>query len=79
MVSLADFGGAGDGETLNTEAIAKAIAALAEKRRRRTGRATRALADRADQTLHAIINLHLERGALIKFSGDYKLYPLDGD
>jgi polygalacturonase len=74
-VNLADFGGAGDGTTLNTEAIAKAIAALSEK-----GGGELVIPPGIWLTgpikLHSNINLHLERGALLKFSGDYRLYPL---
>jgi polygalacturonase len=73
--SLADFGGAGDGITPNTEAIAKAIAALSEK-----GGGELDIPPGIWLTgpikLRSNINLHLERGSLLKFSGDYKLYPL---
>jgi polygalacturonase len=75
MVNLADFGGAGDGMTLNTEAIAKAVASLAEK-----GGGELVVPPGIWLTgpvkLCSNLNLHLERGALLKFSGDYKLYPL---
>ena len=43
-VSVVDFGGVGDGVTLNTEAFGKAIAALDKKQS--SGRALRHLADR---------------------------------
>jgi polygalacturonase len=75
VVNLADFGGHGDGKTLNTAAFEKAFATLAEKRGGElivppgiwlTG----------PIKLRSNINLHLERGALIQFSRDYKLYPL---
>jgi len=74
-VNLADFGGLSDGVTLNTEAFAKAIAALSNKGGGRlivppgiwlTG----------PISMRSNIELHLERGALVKFSGDWKLYPL---
>jgi polygalacturonase len=74
-VSLADFGGVGDGKTLNTDAIAKAIASLAKQGGGRlvippgiwlTG----------PVRLQSNIHLHLEAGALLQFSSDYKLYPL---
>ena len=75
VVSLADFGGTGDGKALNTDAIAKAIASLAEK-----GGGELDLPPGIWLTgpvkLASGINLHLERGALLKFSGDDKLYPL---
>jgi polygalacturonase len=74
-VNLVDFGGNGDGQTLNTIAFQKAIAALSEK-----GGGTLNVPPGFWLTgpikLCRNINLHLERGALIKFSGDYKLYPL---
>ncbi|HEU6447207.1 MAG TPA: glycoside hydrolase family 28 protein [Verrucomicrobiae bacterium] len=74
-VSLADFGGSGDGKTLNTLAFEKAIAALSEK-----GGGTLDVPPgfwlTGPITFRSNINLHLERGALIKFSCDYKLYPL---
>jgi DNA sulfur modification protein DndE len=74
-VSLANFGGVGDGATLNTGAFAKAIAALAEK-----GGGTLDVPPGFWLTgpiqLRSNINLHLETGALVQFSGDFKLYPL---
>jgi polygalacturonase len=74
-VSLTDFGGGGDGETLNTEAFAKAIAALSEK-----GGGHLVVPPGLWLTgtirLCSNLELHLERGALVKFSGDFKLYPL---
>jgi polygalacturonase len=74
-VKLTDFGAVGDGVAVNTDAFAKAFAALAQHGGGRlivppgiwlTGPIK--LANHTD--------LHLETGALIKFSGDYKLYPL---
>ncbi len=74
-VSLTDFGAVGDGATLNTDAFAKAIAALSEK-----GGGELIVPPGFWLTgpirLCSNLNLHLERGALIKFSGDFKLYPL---
>jgi polygalacturonase len=74
-VSVAQFGGVGDGVTLNTGAFAKAIAALAEK-----GGGTLDVPPGIWLTgpirLRSNLNLHLEAGALIQFSSDYKLYPL---
>lgn len=73
-ISLADFG-RGDGRTLNTSAFEKAIAALDEK-----GGGTLTVPPGIWLTgpikLRSKINLHLERGALIQFSRDYKLFPL---
>jgi polygalacturonase len=75
VVKLTDFGGVGDGETLNTEAFAKAINQLADK-----GGGQLVVPPGIWFTgpvrFRSNINLHLERGALIQFSGDYKLYPL---
>jgi len=74
-VNLADFGGAGDGRTLNTAAFEKALVALSEKGGGRlivppgiwlTG----------PIKLRSHVDLHLERGALLQFSGDWRLYPL---
>jgi polygalacturonase len=74
-VSLADFGGSGDGKSLNTASFEKALSALAEK-----GGGELVVPPGIWLTgpikLRSNINLHLERGALIQFSRDYKLYPL---
>ena len=75
VINLAAAGGTGDGSTLNTEAIAQAITALAEK-----GGGELVVPPGIWLTgpvrLRSHINLHLERGALLKFSGDFHLYPL---
>jgi polygalacturonase len=75
IVNLADCGGVGDGQTLNTAAFEKAFAALAEK-----GGGKLVVPPGIWLTgpikLRSRTELHVERGALIKFSGDYKLYPL---
>jgi polygalacturonase len=75
IVRLADSGGVGDGMKLNTDAFAKAIATLSEK-----GGGEIVVPPGIWLTgpirLRSNINLHLERGALIQFSRDYKLYPL---
>jgi polygalacturonase len=72
---LRQTGAVGDGVTLNTAAFEKAIAALAEK-----GGGELTVPPGIWLTgpikLRSNINLHLERGALIQFSRDYKLYPL---
>jgi polygalacturonase len=74
-LSVAECGGVGDGATLNTTAFEKALAALAAKGGGKlivpagfwlTG----------PVKLRSNIDLHLERGAFIKFSGDFHLYPL---
>ena len=75
IANLADFGGVGDGLTLNTVAFAKAIASLAKK-----GGGELIVSPGIWLTgpiqLRSKIDLHLECGALLKFSGDFKLYPL---
>jgi len=73
-VSLADFGN-GDGAALNTEAFEKAFAALAEKG---GGKLIVPPGIWLTGPVHfrSHTELHLERGALIQFSRDYKLYPL---
>jgi polygalacturonase len=75
LVNLPDFGGVGDGRTLNTAAFEKAFAAVGEK-----GGGELIVPPGLWLTgpikLRSSLNLHLERGALIQFSGDYKLYPL---
>lgn len=75
VVNLADFGGNGDGETPNTTAFERAFTALAEK-----GGGKLIVPPGLWLTgpirLRSNVNLHLERGAFINFSRDYKLYPL---
>lgn len=74
-VSIVEFGGVGDGNTLNTIAFNKAIDALSKKGGGKlivpagvwfTG----------PIVLKSNINLHLEKGALILFSANFDLYPL---
>jgi polygalacturonase len=73
--NITSFGAVGDGKTLNTEAIARGLVALAKEGGGRlvfppgiwlTG----------PIRLRSGIDLHLESGALIQFSPDYRLYPL---
>jgi polygalacturonase len=73
-VNLADFG-SGDGKTLNTAAFEKAFAALAE---RGGGKliVPPGLWLTGPIKLRSHTELHVERGALIQFARDYKLYPL---
>lgn len=75
QVSINDYGGVGDGLTLNTEAFAKAMDALAEKGGGKliippgvwfTG----------PITFQSNINLHLQKGAVILFTPDMNAYPL---
>jgi len=75
IVKIEDFGGKGDGKTLNTEAFKQAIDALARK-----GGGKLIVPAGVWFTgpieLKSNINLHLEKGALILFSKDFDLYPL---
>lgn len=74
-VSLAEFGAVADGETLNTAAFARAVAALAEK-----GGGTLVVPAGIWLTgpieLRSRTRIHLEAGALIQFSRDHTLYPM---
>jgi polygalacturonase len=72
--TVTNFGAVPDGKTLNTDAIAKGIAALADKGGGRlifppgiwlTG----------PIGLKSHVELHLEEGALVLFQPDYSLYP----
>jgi len=74
-VNIKDFGAVGDGETLNTEAFAKAIESLSNMGGGRlivpagvwfTG----------PIVLKSKIDFHLEMGAVVLFSGDDSLYPI---
>jgi polygalacturonase len=73
-VNLASFG-VGDGRTINTAAFEKAFAALAEKGGGRII-VPPGLWLTGPIKFRNHTELHVERGALIQFSGDYKLYPL---
>ena len=74
-ISVSDFGGLGDGYSLNTKAFSTAIDALSKK-----GGGTLTVPAGVWFTgpivLKSNINLHLEKGALILFSSDFNLYPL---
>ena len=74
-VSVADFGGVGDGTVLNTEAFAKAIDALESK-----GGGKLIVPSGVWLTgpivLKSNINLHLTDRAIILFSPDKDLYPI---
>jgi polygalacturonase len=75
VVSVSEYGGLGDGYTLNTDAFRKAIAALAIKG---GGQLTVPAGVWFTGPIELVsnINLHLEKGALILFSPDFALYPL---
>jgi len=74
-VNLADCGGTGDGKTLNTSAFERGMARLSEKGGGRLV-VPPGLWFTGPIKLRSNIALHLERGALIQFSGDHKMYPL---
>ena len=75
VVSVSDFGGLGNGYTLNTEAFKKAVEALTKQG---GGQLTvpAGVWYTGPIELKSNINLHLEKGALILFSSDFNLYPL---
>lgn len=74
-ISILDYGGNPDGISLNTQAFARAMNALAEK-----GGGTLRVPSGVWYTgpivFQSNINLHLDKGALILFSTDKSLYPL---
>jgi polygalacturonase len=76
--NITDYGAIGDGQTLNTAAIEKTIAACVS-----AGGGTVLIPAGLWLTgpieLKSNINLHADRGALVLFSTDHNLYPmLDG-
>jgi len=74
-VSITDFGGTGDGNTLNSQAFADVIQYISEKG---GGRIVipRGIWLTGPIILKSNINIHAEAGALIIFSKDKSLYPL---
>ncbi|MDE6377129.1 MAG: glycoside hydrolase family 28 protein [Duncaniella sp.] len=74
-VSLADYGGKGDGYTLNTEAFARALDDLAK---RGGGHLTvpAGVWLTGPIALRSNVDLHVERDAIILFSPDKTLYPI---
>ena len=74
-VSIVDFGAAGDGTTLNTQAFADAIAALAEHGGGRV-EVPAGVWYTGPIIFKDNIELHLDDNALIVFSDDKSLYPL---
>ncbi|HTS17298.1 MAG TPA: glycoside hydrolase family 28 protein [Verrucomicrobiae bacterium] len=75
VMNLADSGGVGDGRTLNTGAIDRALASLAAK-----GGGTLVIPPGIWLTgpihLRSNIDLHLEAGSLLQFTSDFRQYPL---
>ena len=72
-VSVVDFGGVGDGVTLNTEAFGKAIAAL-DKRGGGHLDVPSGIWLTGPIVFKNCIDLHLEKGALLLFSPDKSLF-----
>ena len=74
-VDIRDFGGVGDGVTLNSEAFTKAIKALAEAGGGRLVVPTGVWLT-GPITLQDNINLHIRPDAVLLFSTDRDLYPI---
>ena len=74
-VNLKDYGAVGDGQTLCTEAFAKAIDALSKKGGGRL-LVPEGVWFTGPIVLKSNIDLHVKEGAIILFSPDEKLYPL---
>ena len=77
-VSITDFGGVGDGITLNTTAFSKAISALAKKGGGRLN-VPAGLWLTGPIALKDNIDLHLEKNAVVYFSPDKRLYVAEGE
>lgn len=73
-VSIKDFGGVGDGGTMNTEAFAKAMQALANNGGGRLNVPAGIWLTGPIQ-FENNCELHVERGALVLFTTDYDAYP----
>jgi YhcH/YjgK/YiaL family protein len=73
--SIKDFGAVGDGQTLNTSAFAKAIEACAKAGGGRVI-VPAGLWLTGPIELQSNINLVVERGALVQFTGDRTQYPI---
>lgn len=74
-VLITDFGGVGDGTTLNTDAFAQAMEALSEKGGGRL-RVPAGVWFTGPIVFKSNIDLHLEEKAILLFSPDKDLYPL---
>ena len=74
-VSLADFGGSGDGVTLNTEAFAQAIDALVQKGGGRL-EVPAGIWRTGPIGLKSHIELYVSKNAVIVFDPDQDLYPI---
>ncbi|MBR0037953.1 MAG: glycoside hydrolase family 28 protein [Bacteroidales bacterium] len=73
-VSVTDFGGVGDGGTLNTEAFAKAMKALSDKGGGRLNVPSGIWLTGPIQ-FENNCELHVKRGALVLFTTDFDAYP----
>src|ERR1035437_7091387 len=74
-LSISSFGGVGDGITLNTESFKKAIESLSAKGGGKLI-VPAGVWSTGPIVLKSNINLHLNKGAVILFSSDFKMYPL---
>ncbi len=74
-VNITDFGAMGDGQTMNTQAIADAIEAVSEKGGGVVN-IPRGVWLTGPIVLKSNINIHTEAGALVVFSKNKDLYPL---
>ncbi len=74
-ISLTDFGGVGDGITMNTEAFAKAMVHLAEKGGGRLN-VPGGIWYTGPIRFESNVELHLDRGALVLFSDNLADYPV---
>ncbi len=75
VVSLSEYGVKGDGKTLCTEAFRKAIDALSSQGGGRLS-VPQGVWFTGPIVLKSHVELHLEKGAVILFSGDMDLYPV---
>ncbi len=74
-VNLQDFGAVADGQTLNTDAFAKALQTLSDKGGGRLI-VPEGIWRTGPITLLSRTELHLEKGAVILFDSDRRLYPV---
>ena len=75
QVKISDFGAKGDGQTLCTEAFAKAVDALVKKGGGKLI-VPRGVWHTGPIVLKSNINLHIEKGGVILFAADETLYPV---
>ncbi len=75
QISVTDFGGVGDGKTLNTEAFTKAFADL-ENHGGGTLLVPFGIWYTGPIVFKSNVNMHLDKGALILFSANFDDYPM---